>query len=64
MAPVFSKIRENQNGVLSLIGVSAAAWIILYGRLSRNKKRFENKYIYDGFFTCEIQKGGKTFLTI
>lgn len=40
MAPVLSKIRENQNSVLSIIGVSAAAWIILYGRLSRNKKRF------------------------
>uniref|UniRef100_A0A6B2EGR3 Putative peroxisomal long-chain acyl-coa transporter abc superfamily protein n=1 Tax=Phlebotomus kandelakii TaxID=1109342 RepID=A0A6B2EGR3_9DIPT len=40
MAPSLSKLAQHQNKVLSLIGVSAAVWIILCGqRSNRNGKR-------------------------
>lgn len=39
MAPILSKIQQCQSSLICLTGISAAAWIILYGKTS-NKKRY------------------------
>lgn len=39
MAPALSKLRENQNAIVGVTGISAALWIIAYGKMN-NKRRF------------------------
>lgn len=44
MAPSLSKLKEYQSSLICLSGLSAAAWIIIYGK-STNKKRWVVKQI-------------------
>uniref|UniRef100_A0A1B0BQS3 Uncharacterized protein n=1 Tax=Glossina palpalis gambiensis TaxID=67801 RepID=A0A1B0BQS3_9MUSC len=39
MAPALSRLRENQNVIIGLTGVSAALWIIAYGKSSQKHRR-------------------------
>lgn len=39
MAPMLSKLQQYQGSLVCLTGLSAAAWIIIYGK-SSNKKRY------------------------
>uniref|UniRef100_A0A1A9ZK07 Uncharacterized protein n=1 Tax=Glossina pallidipes TaxID=7398 RepID=A0A1A9ZK07_GLOPL len=43
MAPALSRLRENQNVIIGLTGVSAALWIIAYGKSSQ-KRRFDESF--------------------
>lgn len=48
MAPALSKLRENQNVIVGLTGISAALWIIAYGKSNskRRKPGYEDKIQY------------------
>ncbi|KAI8120416.1 hypothetical protein FF38_01537 [Lucilia cuprina] len=48
MAPALSKLRENQNAIVGLTGISAALWIIGYGKMNskRRKPGYEEKIQY------------------
>lgn len=38
MAPALSKLRENQNVIVGLTGISAALWIIAYGKMNSKRR--------------------------
>lgn len=38
MAPALSKLRENQNLIIGLTGISTALWIIVYGKYSYKRR--------------------------
>lgn len=40
MAPILSKFQQHQSGFVCLAGLSAAAWIIIYGKSSNQKRWF------------------------
>ncbi|XP_036319476.1 ATP-binding cassette sub-family D member 3 [Rhagoletis pomonella] len=48
MAPALSKIAQNQSAIVGVAGVSAALWIIAYGKMSskRRKPGYEDKIQY------------------
>ncbi|XP_053948942.1 ATP-binding cassette sub-family D member 3 [Anastrepha ludens] len=48
MAPALSKITQNQSAIVGVAGVSAALWIIAYGKISskRRKPGYEDKIQY------------------
>nr|ATY74514.1 ATP-binding cassette transporter D subfamily member 2 [Bactrocera dorsalis] len=48
MAPALSKITQNQSAIVGVAGVSAALWIIAYGKMSskRRKPGYEDKIQY------------------
>ncbi|TMW51549.1 hypothetical protein DOY81_003380 [Sarcophaga bullata] len=48
MAPALSKLRENQSAIVGVTGISAALWIIAYGKMSskRRKHGYEEKIQY------------------
>ncbi|XP_059223265.1 ATP-binding cassette sub-family D member 3 [Stomoxys calcitrans] len=48
MAPSLSTLRENQNAIVGLTGISAAVWIIAYGKINSKRRRsaFDEKIQY------------------
>lgn len=48
MAPVFSKLVQHQSTIVGVTGISAALWIIVYGKMSskRRKSGLEDKIQY------------------
>lgn len=38
MAPSLSKLAKNKSAIVGVTGVSAALWIIAYGKLSHKKR--------------------------
>ncbi|XP_014087753.2 ATP-binding cassette sub-family D member 3 [Bactrocera oleae] len=60
MAPALSKITQNQSAIVGVAGVSAALWIIAYGKMSskRRKPGYEDKIQYT-IAEKKEKKGGK-----
>lgn len=38
MAPTLSKLKQYHNSVVGIVGISAAVWIIVYGKISHRKR--------------------------
>lgn len=38
MAPALSKLAQNQSAIVGAAGMTAALWIIAYGKISNNKR--------------------------
>lgn len=44
MAPSLSKLAEQKHSIMGIAGLSAAIWIIAYGKFSANNKK---KYVHN-----------------
>lgn len=53
MAPNISKLAKYQSSAVCLAGVSAAVWIIVYGKISHSRRRFAT-FIFIVSMWCEV----------